>query len=221
MSAKNQIWRIAKRISDCCKRLGFRKPEYLVRAEELKTWIRRRYASPSPNFVKRAVLLRNGLPDCVWVETGTFVGGTTRLLAKHSKYVVSIEPDRLLFNRAQRRLRKVRNLEIVNGPSEEVLPQILPDLRGNVCFWLDGHYSGGVTYRGHQDSPIVDELLEIEKHISKFDNISILVDDVRMFDSNHQESSYPPLEALVAWAMSNQFHWTIEHDIFVARRDKD
>jgi hypothetical protein len=29
---------------------------------------------------------------------------------------------------------------------------------------------------------------------------------------------YPSLDLLVDWARSNNFHWHIEHDIFVAKR---
>src|SRR4051812_32110192 len=44
-------------------------------------WADREFAAPSPHFVKRKVLLRNGLPRATWVETGTYMGEMTSILA--------------------------------------------------------------------------------------------------------------------------------------------
>jgi len=185
---------------------------------EFLTWQNRQFSAPSPHFIKQIVLLRNSLPNSVWIETGTHYGLTTCILAKNSKFVYTIEPQEYLFSCAKKRLKKYKNVEIINSTSEISLPKILPQINGNVCFWLDGHYSAGITFKGFQDTPIVDELNTIALNFFHFEKVVILVDDVRCFNPKSVEySTYPPLSFLVNWANDNNLTWYIEHDIFVAK----
>ncbi len=181
-------------------------------------WYRRDYAPPSPGMIKRRVLLRNGTLSATWVETGTYLGDTAHFLAKHASNVISLEPEPKLFDDARKRFAGIANIEIINGLSEDVFPDLLPRLAGNVNFWLDGHYSGGttwMTYKGPSETPVVAELSQIEKNIRSYKKVSVLIDDVRLFAS--AEKDYPKLDYLVEWATRNDLKWHIEHDIFVAR----
>ena len=192
-----------------------------LRARLLATreWKKRRYAPPSPAYVKAEVLLRNGTADAIWVETGTYLGDTTDLLSRHARQVYSIEPAPLLYRQAAERFRTVPHVRILAGTSEEQLPKLLPTLSGDVNFWLDGHYSAGMTYQGKVDTPIVAELSCIEAQRQRYRNIVVLIDDVRCFDPSVKEfAHYPNLDFLVDWARRNGFKWHIEHDIFVARK---
>jgi hypothetical protein len=65
-----------------------------------KDWQARDWAAPSPHFIKRACLLRNGIPNATWVETGTFMGETKRFLSAHAVMVYSLEPEPRLFANA-------------------------------------------------------------------------------------------------------------------------
>jgi hypothetical protein len=181
-------------------------------------WSRCKYAAPSPHFIKLACLIRNSFPNATWVETGTYLGQTTQVLSKHGSMVYSIEPESTLFANAKAHFNSFNNVEILNGTSEQVFPSLLPKIHGDVNFWLDGHYSKGITFHGSQDTPILDELKYIAANLSHFNRICVLVDDVRCF-SPHQPAfaSYPPVDVLVDWARDNKLHWHIEHDIFVAR----
>jgi hypothetical protein len=180
------------------------------------TWRRRKYGSPSPRQVKLACLIRNGFQSATWVETGTYLGQSTRALAAFGNPVFTLEPQPALFEYARRRLARYANIKVIFGTSETALPAILPDISGDVNFWLDGHSSGGVTYEGQLVSPILVELACISKHRSNFGRVCILVDDVREFG---RSSGYPSLDAIVEWAQTNRFRWHIEHDIFVATSD--
>lgn len=181
-------------------------------------WSKRHYAAPSPHFIKQGCLLRNGLPAATWVETGTFLGQTTQLLAQHGTQVYSIEPEPKLYARARNLFSKHGNVEILNGTSEAVFPTLLPRITGDVNFWLDGHYSAGITFKGPQDTPILDELDCISRNIDHFGRICVLVDDIRCFNPRLPEySTYPSLDTLVAWANKHKLDWHIEHDIFIAR----
>lgn len=182
------------------------------------SWRRRRFAAPSPQFVKWACLLRNGIPGGTWVETGTYMGETTRLLARHSRMVFSIEPQPELHARASRRLRHLANVEILLGTSEQVMPGLLTRIAGDVSFWLDGHYSAGSTFEASQHTPIVEELSAISANLHRFPKVCVLVDDVRCFDPKIPEfRTYPPVDYLVDWARQHKLDWHIEHDIFCAR----
>ena len=188
--------------------------------QDLSDWKDRAYAAPSPHFIKQACLLRNGITAATWVETGTYLGLTTELLSKHAQKVYSIEPEPSLFANAENKFRNHPNVSLLRGTSEDVFPTLLPKLHGPINFWLDGHYSGGTTFQGAQDTPIIEELNCIGKHLSHLEKVVILVDDIRCFEppSNGKPSAYPPLDFLVAWAKENGFTWHIEHDIFIAKR---
>jgi hypothetical protein len=181
-------------------------------------WEDREFAAPSPPFIKQKVLLRNGLRDATWVETGTYMGETTSVLSKVAKMVYSIEPEPTLFSKAEQRFSNTSNVKIIKGLSEEVLPKLLPTIRGNICFWLDGHYSEGITFRGPRDTPVLDELTAIGENIPKTGKIVVMVDDVRCFDPRNPEfTAYPPVDVLVDWARKHNLAWHIEHDIFIAK----
>jgi len=185
----------------------------------LKAWRRRAYAAPSPNTIKRSVLERNGIPGATWVETGTFKGNTTAFLAGIGGAVYSIEPEPTLFANAERRFAGDDRITILNGPSEKIFPDLLPTLSGDINFWLDGHYSAGVTFKGDIDTPIIAELDEISRNLDRFGRMTVLIDDLRCFDPDIPEyAEYPSLDYLVDWARENGFKWSIEHDIFIARR---
>ena len=66
--------------------------ELINRITGYYSWSKLHYASPAPSPVKKKVLLRHNLPDCTWIETGTYLGDTTFFLSKLSSKVISIEP---------------------------------------------------------------------------------------------------------------------------------
>jgi len=58
-------------------------------------------------------------------------------------------------------------------------------------FWLDAHYSGGVTAQADSETPIVEEIKVILEH-SCSDHV-MLIDDAREFTTN---KNYPTLEEI-------------------------
>jgi hypothetical protein len=179
-------------------------------------WRKKGFSSPSPHSVKMAVLKRYGPPDSTWIETGSYLGETASRLSRMSKQVHSIEPEKSLFEFVSWRYKKIDNLKFYYGPSEKVLEDLVRVQNANTCFWLDGHFSGDITYRGDDSSPIIFELSVIEKYLANLENVRVLVDDVRDFAFQSNDSSYPNLNYLVSWASKNNLNWTIEHDIFIA-----
>jgi hypothetical protein len=180
-------------------------------------WRSRGYEAPLPPPVKRATLLRNGLPGSTWIETGTYRGETTAYLAARFPRVITIEPADELFRAAQERFSGEPRVQVLHGTSEEALPLALEGLSGDVSFWLDGHYSGGVTFNGPQVTPVVNELAAIADHRAQLGDIVLLVDDVRLFGAPGPEGQgYPTVSVLTDWADAQDLRWRFEHDIFVA-----
>ncbi len=156
------------------------------------------------------------------------MGSTTKWLASFSPRVISLEPETVLYHDAQRRLAPLRNVTLINASSESGLASAINQAESTrVNFWLDGHFSGGPTFRGDRDSPIGKELQIISAALSSVQLIDVVVfiDDVRLFVARHREDpevesrpGYPSLDELVHWSRANRLSWTIEHDIFIAFR---
>lgn len=202
--------------------------ERILNYQRLVRWLMYGWPVPAPQIVKRAVLARHGLPNATWIETGTFRGETSEFLATSSdinaRNVISIEPSPEYFRRSRYRLRRLQNVQLINATSEKAFASLLTAVNGPVNFWLDGHYSAGDTYSGQRDTPILLELDAIGEALDRLGEVLVFVDDVRLFATQHHEirsetrDGYPKLSQLVNWADFNNLEWTIEHDIFIARR---
>jgi len=181
-------------------------------------WADRGFSTPCPKFVKDAVLVRQNLNHSTWIETGTFYGDTTHMLAQIASKVITIEPEPSLFAKAKERFTNNSKVNVINGISETALSSILEDVEGNVCFWLDGHYSQGETFKGPNDTPLIYELLQIEKHLQRFSKVIIAIDDIRYCGKHHVYGDYPSLNYIVDWCRRNSLEWHIEYDIFIIKK---
>ena len=163
--------------------------------------------------MKQACLLRHSCPKATWVETGTYLGHGAAFLSQIASHVHTIEPSDECIERALSVLQDLDNVTMHKGFSEDILPGLLGMLSGSVCFWLDGHFSGGITTKSLLDTPIKSELREIGRNLRLYDQCVVLIDDIRECGSG----DYPPLEYFVFWALRHGLNWTIEHDIFIAK----
>ena len=77
-------------------------------------------------------------------------------------------------------------------------------------FWLDGHYSAGITARGDKDCPIFEELDAIFDK-NNFEHI-LLIDDARLFIG---EGDYPTIEELTNYIRikKKKYRVNVKHDI--------
>lgn len=164
------------------------------------------------------VLFRHSSPRGTWIETGTYFGDTTFKLGQAGATVYSIEADSVLAKKAQARFQRYQNISVLEGDSAALLGGLLETIQGPVNFWLDGHFSGGITHQADVDTPIRSELDSIQRNCQSLGEIAVLIDDFRCFTSTHAEySDYPDQNFLVDWAQSMGLWWTVEHDIFVAK----
>ena len=93
----------------------------------------------------------------------------------------------------------------MQGDSSKVLPELLDKIKKPCLFWLDGHYSGGITGKGDLNTPILNELKSIFSHQIK-DHV-ILIDDARCFTG---EEDYPTIKALKEFVIKNRPDWVFE-----------
>lgn len=166
------------------------------------------------------VLIRYAIKTGSWIETGTYLGHTTKTLSQLYPVVHSIEPKRKLFYSAKKKLEHLNNVFLYNGTSEKVLDQALQKIKGHLNVWFDGHFSGGnkyKTFKGYKDCPIASELDILQKHIRRFSKICIFIDDMRDFIQGNEKKGYIDKSRLVTWCISNNLNWRIEHDIFIAK----
>jgi hypothetical protein len=183
-------------------------------------WSIRGSKVPAPNFIKWKRIRENFIHNAFCVETGTYLGETTSFLSSFSRHVITIEPSHALFKYSVEKFKNRQNVEVLNGTSEDLLEKILKKIPDgtNVNFWLDGHFSGDVTFEGLVHSPINHELALIEKSLPRLGHVVIAVDDFREFNVG-SVSSYPSRDFLVQWAGANNLFWDVQLDMFFMKKD--
>lgn len=156
---------------------------------------------PPPSRFKHEVILRYACRhSCkTLVETGTYLGECINCLREDFSQIISIELDPGLHARARRRFARQQHVKLLLGNSEAVLGEVLIGLNEAAVFWLDAHYSGGVTARGETDTPILDELRLILGHPVR-DHV-LLVDDARCFGN---DPAYPTIDEIRAMVQSSR-----------------
>lgn len=127
-----------------------------------------------------------------FIETGTFKGQTLSYIAQTGIDCTSIELSEQLYAEALTNFHSYKNVALIQGDSGIKLPELLNSVFEPSCFWLDGHYSAGITARGELDTPISAELEAILTHPIK--RHVILIDDARCFDGTN---SYPHLDEIL------------------------
>lgn len=138
---------------------------------------------PSPYYLKHTLLLDFFPGEASIIETGTYLGETTALLASHCKRVLTLEPYHSLHKYNSQRFRKSHNVTVINASSEEGFEKALSSLSGPVGFWLDGHFSGEGTFGELSTaSPVEVELRLIGDYLERdLGPAYIAIDDARLF----------------------------------------
>lgn len=127
----------------------------------------------------------------VAVEGGTYLGETAKSLSAIFEQVYTIENSDQMFVQAKTNIAGIKNISLLKGDTRDHLPEILMS-EDNILFWLDAHWSGGVTYGEQDECPLIDELITI---FQSGKVCAILVDDARLFMAPppipHNEKSWP------------------------------
>jgi hypothetical protein len=158
-------------------------------------WMAHGFSGVAPPSIKRKILMaylhKFALKN--FIETGTYLGDTLAYMA-HDKNIhcISIELADNYYKQAKIRFEPYANIKLLHGDSGALMPDVVKQLNVPALFWLDGHYSGGLTAQGDNDTPVSAELEAIftsqcKKHV-------ILIDDARCFNGSN---GYPHLDDLL------------------------
>lgn len=180
--------------------------------KQFATWKKNGCPVPPPHMAKQNAITgyQQKYGYTTLVETGTYLGDMVEAQKKRFKKIISIELGVDLFEKAKMRFKKDKHVNIVQGDSGKKLPEVLKDLNEPAIFWLDGHYSEGITAKGDKECPIFEELDAILKS-KKFNHV-LLVDDARCFNGTRD---YPTIEKLTAYIKNKNEKYQVEvkHDI--------
>lgn len=135
---------------------------------------------------------RHGLETLV--ETGTYKGDTVSACLGRFAQIYTIELDPTLHTRAQKLFAHEPSVTTIQGDSCEELLRLAPGLEGPVLFWLDAHYSEGVTAQGPHDPPLQ---FELEAILARGERDVILIDDARLLGQNPGWPSVDEVERIV------------------------
>jgi hypothetical protein len=169
-----------------------------------------------PQELARALRDRLGLVRAI--ETGTYRGRGTRLLAEVFRSVVTIEVSPTLARAAAASLGKLPHVRVEQGSSRDVLP-LLVDAAQPTLYWLDGHWSGGATGGADDECPVLAEIDAIAKGHA---DDCILIDDARLFlappPPPHHADQWPTYREIedAVRATRPDHHVIVAHDVVVA-----
>ena len=159
-----------------------------------------------PYEEKRKIILRykKDFGINIFIETGTFLGGTVDFFKNDFKQLISFELGTDLAEKARQRFLQQTNVMIISGDSGKLLPFYLKEITEPCLFWLDGHYSSEffigdqyvVTAKGESNTPILAELKAILSHPVK--QHVILIDDARCFTGMNDYPTIKELKKIIA-----------------------
>lgn len=190
------------------------KIKLLKLSNQIQQWQDKQYGLPFPisEHAKQLTIeyYQRKYAYSTFIETGTYLGEMVNAQKKNFSKIISIELDKSLHLKAVKRFASYPNIIILQGDSSNVLPEIINDLNEPAIFWLDGHFSNGITAKGDKECPIIEELDAIFK--GKNLNHVLLIDDARLFIG---KKDYPTLEFLKEYVFSKnpQYSFKVIDDI--------
>ncbi len=166
------------------------------RRHEISVWRQSGRPVPPPHAFKQVTVAAYGRAFrlTTLVETGTYLGDMVEAQRARFCHVLSIELSPELYRAARVRFAHAQNVKLLAGDSGELMESIVAGLDGPALFWLDGHYSAGVTAHGSLETPVQREL---EIILGNDKDHVILVDDARCFGTG-DFPSLRDVETLVA-----------------------
>lgn len=169
--------------------------------KELEHWEKNGHPVPPPHGIKQQNLLfyAHKYNLKVLVETGTYLGEMIEAMSPHFDRIYSIELSEYLHAKAKRRFKNRNNIVLIHGDSGTELKNVMNTINQPTLFWLDGHYSAGVTAKGDKDTPIYEEL----GHVFRVPDMGhvIIIDDASRFGS---DPAYPSLEEIKRFILSHK-----------------
>lgn len=150
--------------------------------------------------------------DVVSVETGTFQGDTSLLLANAFGACVTIERSDALAAAAERRFAGDPRVSVLHGSSRDRLREVVPPSERAAFFWLDAH--GFYDYVGsdQEENPLLEELRVILDIRGAAPTV-IAVDDARGMGV---QPDWPSVASISGTLAQGGYETVIIDDVLVA-----
>lgn len=134
-----------------------------------------------------------------FVETGTYYGDMVQAVKNSFNKIYSIELSDKLYSLCVNRFKSDKKICLIQGDSAIKLRNVLEEINCPALFWLDGHYSSGVTVKSENETPILDELSLIFEYPNH--GHVIVIDDARNFGTN---PAYPSISELTKFILNKR-----------------
>ena len=161
--------------------------------KELIEWEKAGKPAPPPHIVKQRTIknLAEKFELQIFIETGTYHGDMVEAMKDSFSQIYSIELSEELYQKAKKKFDSLENVQIIQGDSGVELGKLVDIIEKPALFWLDGHYSGGITAKSDKDTPIYEELTHIFN--ANHSKSVIIIDDARCFGN---DQDYPSIKEL-------------------------
>lgn len=190
--------------------------KFLFYMIDYRSWLKNGSPVPPPHLAKKKLLEKYLVKynTKIFVETGTYLGEMIYSQKNNFESLYSIEIQYDLYKAAKRRFKNRNNIHIFFGDSGEILFEVVQNLSEKAMFWLDGHYSGGITGKSLTDCPIYKELTAI---FNNNRNHIIIIDDADCFCG---KGDYPTIEELRKFIVSKDitYSFKIENNAIILEK---
>ncbi len=164
----------------------------------------KRYLDPTRGFhidkIDKILAAKKLFGINVFIETGTYLGVTTNYVQSFFSKVYSIELSETLSSEARHHFRGKKHISILQGDSGLLLEDLVKNNIEKKLFWLDAHYSAGITASSANfgDTPISKEIEEILKYWVP--ESVVLIDDASLFIG---KNNYPTIADVTSFVASH------------------
>jgi hypothetical protein len=148
--------------------------------------------------------LRKGLNIEVFIETGTYLGNTAIEASQIFAKVITIEASFELYQTFAAVANAHANIGCLLGDSRSELRKAIDMTNGRRLYWLDAHWSGGITFGQTNECPVLNEIAICQE----LDPDGVLmIDDARLFLSPppepHNSEAWPTIGDITAELKNN------------------
>jgi hypothetical protein len=176
-------------------------------------WKLRGRPTRSPHLLKQRTLkeyaARFGIR--ILVETGTYYGEMVDAIKRDFDQIYTVEMDPELVAHARARFAAYPHIQVLQGKSEKMVPDLLKSITAPCLFWLDAGYFG---WAGHRSPGFENRLKGEVRAILDHPVAShvILIDDARTFTGR---DGVPSLEEFREFVLRDRPGWavTAQHDM--------
>ena len=113
-----------------------------------------------------------------FVETGTYISETIRAMEPYFTKLYTIEVSPQLYHHSVSQYNGTK-INYILGDSVATFRRLLPNLYNDTVFFLDAHFSQGITSKAEKDVPLLEEIQLINTLFKP--NAILIIDDFRLF----------------------------------------